>query len=164
MDFFYPQPRILTDQALCPPGSWVSCSAVKKSHHPRQILTALTHINRTFVKYLSSKKNTLSCNVLRWCRLPVKVVFSWALTNSMMLLYAYRLSLNPRTLGVISWGQYLPWHVIHINRLQSYHTCFVNLYILNRFAVHLLQSNLSIWQERGPGNPHAAFLSTMQVF
>lgn len=49
------QAWILTNQALCPPGSWMSCTAVKKSHHPRQMLTAFTHINGTFVKYLSSK-------------------------------------------------------------------------------------------------------------
>ena len=64
----------------------------------------------------------------------------------------------------MSWGKYLPWHVIRIKCLQSYHTCFVKLYILNRFAVHLLQCNLSLWQEPGAGNPHAAFLSTIQVF
>lgn len=136
-------------------------SSQKKSHHRRQMLIASTHINRTFVKYLSSKKYTLHCNVLHLCRLLVKVIFPWALTFSVMLLYAYRLSSDPRTQGIISWGQYLPWHIIHIKCLKSHHTRFVSLYILNRFAVHLLQCNLSIWQERRPGNSLAAFLSTM---
>lgn len=143
----------------------MSCSSVKKkSHRPRQILSASTHINRTFVKYLSRENHTLHCNVLCLWTFPVKVIFPWALTFSMMLLYAYSLSSYTRTLSIISWGQYLPWHVIHIKRLQSYYTCLVNLYLLNRFAVYLLQCNLSVWQERGPGNPHAAFSSTTQVF
>ena len=96
------QTWILTNQILCPPGSWMSCSAVKNSHHPRQILIASTHINRTFVNYLSSKKYTLHCNV-RYIlhRLLVKVIFPRVFTFSVMLLYAFRLSSHPRTLGII---------------------------------------------------------------
>lgn len=124
---------------------------------PKTDTYCISHINRTFVKYLSSKKYTLHCNLFHLCRDPVKVIFPWALTFPMILLYAYSLLSHLRAPGIISWGQYLPWHVIHIKCLQSYHTCFVNLYTLNRFAVHLLQCNLSIWQGRGPGNPHAAF-------
>lgn len=71
-------------------------------------------INRTFVKYLSSKKYTLHLQCTSLTQTPSQGYFSWIFTFSMVLLYAYRLSLYPRTLGTISWGQHLPWHVIHI--------------------------------------------------
>lgn len=98
--WFFTPSWILTNWVLCPPGSWMRCTAVKKkkSPHPsRCLLHLFTWI--AHCKIFKQQKYTLHYNVLYIERVQSWLFFPWARTFSMMLLYVYSLSSHSRTLG-----------------------------------------------------------------